>query len=166
VREPSLELLPSRAMSDAPSDAPSFDAPASPDAPTDGSSDALVVLCTVPDEPTAERLARGIVEARLAACVNVLGGVRSFYRWKGAIQDDRELQLVIKTRRARFEALATWLAREHPYEVPEVLALPVVVGASSYLRWLCEQVAEPVGEPRDALLDAPSDPRNASPRDA
>ena len=99
-----------------------------------------MVLCTVPDEPTAERLARGLVEARLAACVNVLGGVRSFYRWKGAVQDDRELQLVIKTRHARFEALAAWIAREHPYEVPEVLALPVVAGAPSYLQWLDAQV--------------------------
>ena len=87
MREPSLELLPSGTMSDAPSDAPSFDRPAASNTP----SDALVVLCTVPDEPTAERLARGLVEGRLAACVNVLGGVRSFYRWKGALQDDREL---------------------------------------------------------------------------
>jgi len=141
-------------MSDAPSDAPSFDRPAASNTP----SDALVVLCTVPDEPTAERLARGLVEGRLAACVNVLGGVRSFYRWKGALQDDRELQLVIKTRRARFDALATWLAREHPYEVPEVLALPVDVGTSSYLRWLHHQV----GEPADAPVDAP----NAPARDA
>ncbi len=116
-----------------PSDDPS-------DAPSDHSSSALVVLCTVPDEPTAERLARGLVEARLAACVNVLGGVRSFYRWKGTVQDDRELQLVIKTRHARFEALAAWIAREHPYEVPEVLALPVVAGAPSYLQWLDAQV--------------------------
>lgn len=138
-------------MPDAPSDVRSGPA----DAPA--TTDALVVLCTVPDEPTAERLARGLVEAHLAACVNVLGGVRSFYRWKGAVQDDRELQLVIKTRRARFDALAAWIAREHPYEVPEVLALPVVAGATSYLRWLDAQTSA-----QDAGVDAP----NASPRDA
>lgn len=104
-------------------------------------TDALVVLCTVPDEATAERLARGAVDAQLAACVNVLGGVRSFYRWKGEVQDERELQLVLKTDRARFDALAAWIAREHPYEVPEVLALPVVAGADSYLAWMREQLA-------------------------
>lgn len=139
-------------MPDAPSDVPAgAPSDASADAFGEPRSDALVVLCTVPDEPTAERLARGIVEAHLAACVNVLGGVRSFYRWKGAVQDDREVQLVIKTRRARFDALAAWIAREHPYEVPEVLALPVVAGASSYLRWLVEQVdGEAADAPRDA----------------
>lgn len=117
-------------------------------------SDALVVLCTVPDEPTAERLARGAVEAGLAACVNVLGGVRSFYRWKGTLQDDRELQLVLKTRRDRFDALAAWITREHPYEVPELLALSVEVGGASYLKWLDAQ-----------LDDGPSDGPNDGPND-
>jgi len=161
VREPSLELLPSGTMSDAsdaPSDVPpdtsSLVGPSSDDLAASSPTDALVVLCTVPDEPTAERLARGLVEARLAACVNVLGGVRSFYRWKGAVQDDRELQLVIKTRRTHFDALAAWIAREHPYEVPEVLALPVVAGAASYLRWLRDHVGEPVGAPLDPPLAA------------
>jgi periplasmic divalent cation tolerance protein len=149
-------------MSDAPSDAPSeVRSGASSDALGEAPTDALVVLCTVPDEPTAERVARGLVEARLAACVNVLAGVRSFYRWKGAVQDDRELQLVIKTRRARFDALASWLAREHPYEVPEVLAIPVVAGATSYLQWLGAQTSA-----QDVPLDAAAVASNASPRDA
>ncbi|MCA9616798.1 MAG: divalent-cation tolerance protein CutA [Sandaracinus sp.] len=103
-------------------------------------SDALVVLCTAPDDATAERLARGAVEAGLAACVNVLGEVRSFYRWKGALQDDRERQLILKTRRDRFDALRTWLMREHPYDVPEILALPVADGSPAYLAWLDEQL--------------------------
>ncbi len=108
----------------------------------DAPNDALIVLCTVPEEATAERLGRGLVEARLAACVNVLGPVRSFYRWEGEVQDDRELQLVIKTRAARFEALTAWLTREHPYEVPEILALAVSEGGAPYLAWLKEQLAE------------------------
>jgi periplasmic divalent cation tolerance protein len=101
---------------------------------------AIVVLCTAPaDGDHAQRLARGLVEARLAACVNVIANLRSFYRWDGAIQDDAEVQLVIKSRAGRFDAIAAYLQEHHPYDVPEVLALPVVDGAASYLTWLAEQ---------------------------
>ena len=104
------------------------------------SDEAIVVLCTAPAEgDRATELARGLVEARLAACVNVVGGVRSFYRWQGAIQDDAEVQLVIKTRRALFEQLEAWLNEHHPYEVPEILAIEVVHGAKPYLDWLDAQ---------------------------
>jgi len=99
--------------------------------------DALVVLSTVPArDGHAERLARLLVEAGVAACVNVLGPVRSIYRWNGELCDDLEQQLVIKTRVGRYAALEELLRNEHPYDVPEILALPVAAGGASYLAWL------------------------------
>ncbi|MBM4357230.1 MAG: divalent-cation tolerance protein CutA [Deltaproteobacteria bacterium] len=99
--------------------------------------DVVVVLCTVPAEGGhAERLARGVVEAKLAACVNVLGPIRSIYEWKGSVAEESELQLVVKTTAERYPALEAHLRREHPYEVPEVLALPVARGAGAYLEWV------------------------------
>jgi len=96
----------------------------------------IVVLSTCPDEAVAARIARTLVEERLAACVNRLAAVRSTYSWQGAIQDDAEVLLVIKTRREHFDALAERLAGLHPYEVPEIVALPVVAGSAPYLAWL------------------------------
>ena len=100
-----------------------------------------VVLCTAPDAAQAARLARGLVDARLAACVNVVDGVRSFYRWEGEVQDDAEVQMIIKTQRSRIAALFDWLNEHHPYDVPEMLALPVSSGSEAYCRWLREQTA-------------------------
>lgn len=104
-------------------------------------SDVRVCLCTVPSSEVGGELARGLVEARLAACVNIVPGVRSVYRWKGEIQDDGELLLIIKTSAERFEAMRDWLLEAHPYEVPEVLALPVSAGADAYLAWVLESLA-------------------------
>jgi periplasmic divalent cation tolerance protein len=101
----------------------------------------LIVLCTVPDEETAERIARGLVEARLAACVNGIPGLKSYYRWKGKIAVDPEIQLLIKTQRARFEELAAWVRAHHPYEVPEIVALSVEQVSESYLRWALEETS-------------------------
>lgn len=99
--------------------------------------DALVVLSTVPVEGGhAERIARALVTAGVAACVNVFGPVRSIYEWNGALAEDSELQLVIKTRRGQYAALEKALLGEHPYEVPELLALPVERGGARYLEWL------------------------------
>jgi periplasmic divalent cation tolerance protein len=99
--------------------------------------DPLLVLCTVPAEGDhAMRLARGMVEERLAACVNALGPMRSIYRWQGAVSDDQEIQLLIKTRRERFEALVSHIRARHPYSEPEILALPIATGSASYLAWL------------------------------
>jgi len=100
------------------------------------------VLSTVASAPDAERLARALVERGLAACVNVVPGLVSFYRWKGEVQRDEELLLVAKTRRERFEALRAALVEMHPYEVPEVVAFEVAAGHEPYLRWLDEAVAE------------------------
>lgn len=97
---------------------------------------AQVVLCTCPDDEVAGRLARGLVEAGHAACVNVLPGIRSIYRWQGAVQDDAEVLLIAKCAADRFDRLRTWLEANHPYEVPEVIALPVGAGSPAYLDWI------------------------------
>lgn len=99
-----------------------------------------VVLVTVPQGGKAESLAEGAVEARLAACVNVVSGVVSHYRWKGRLHRDAESLLVIKTTAAKLGALERWVKSHHPYEVPEFIALPVAAGSKEYLRWLSELV--------------------------
>lgn len=103
-------------------------------------TDALVVLVTVPDAGTAAGLARALVEERLAACGNVVPGLRSIYRWEGQVHDEAEALLVLKTTRARFEALREAVLRMHPYQVPEVIAVPVEAGSAPYLAWLAAQV--------------------------
>jgi periplasmic divalent cation tolerance protein len=99
-------------------------------------SDCRVVLMTAPDAAVAERLARGLVEARLAACVNLVPGVTSIYRWQDAVQADAEVLLVAKTVVENVPALEAFLAREHPYECPEVVALDVASVGAAYLAWL------------------------------
>jgi periplasmic divalent cation tolerance protein len=105
-------------------------------------SERLLVLTTVARAEDAERIAEELVGRRLAACVNVLPGVRSIYRWKGALERDEERLLVVKTRADRFEALRETLLALHPYEVPEVVAVPIEAGSPAYLRWLDESVGE------------------------
>lgn len=102
---------------------------------------ALLVHCTVPDEDTADRLARTLVSERLAACVSRVPGVVSTYRWQGEIEIAGELLLVIKTTRERFEALRTRLVELHPYEVPELIACEIVAGHAPYLDWLARETA-------------------------
>lgn len=104
-----------------------------------------IVLCTAPDPATAESLARAVVEARLAACVNLLPGVHSVYRWQGKIQQDHETLLIIKTRRDRFDALAEALRQQHPYELPEIIAVPLSDGLPGYLAWV-DQSTDPTLE--------------------
>jgi periplasmic divalent cation tolerance protein len=101
-------------------------------------ADYIVVLTTLGSEEEAASLARTLVERKLVACVNVLPGVRSFYRWEGSICDDREVVLIMKTRRERFEALSAAVEELHPYDVPELIALPLQAGAAAYLSWLDE----------------------------
>ncbi len=98
-----------------------------------------MVLVTAPSAEVAASMARTLVEERLAACGNVLAEVRSIYRWEGRLHDDAEALLVLKTTRARLEALRDRILALHPYEVPEVLALPVEAGSAAYLRWLAEE---------------------------
>jgi periplasmic divalent cation tolerance protein len=99
-------------------------------------TDKILVMSTCAAEADAERLARALLDARLAACVNVVPGVRSFYRWKGEIESAAEFMLIIKTSRDLFPALLAEIEKLHPYEVPELLALPVLAGAENYLSWL------------------------------
>jgi len=99
-------------------------------------SDVRVVLITAPDAACAEQLARALVDERLAACVNVVPGVRSFYRWEGAVQADDEHLLLAKTRRDRADALAARVKELHPYELPEVLELAAAGGSPAYLEWV------------------------------
>jgi len=101
---------------------------------------AVVVLTTWPADRDPDALARALVGERLAACVNVLGSMRSTYRWQGAVEQADERQLVIKTTTSRVAALDARLREMHPYEVPELLVLPVTGGGEDYLRWLSESV--------------------------
>lgn len=96
----------------------------------------LAVLCTCPDAHTAQRLAAGLVEARLAACVNILPEIRSIYRWQGETCDDAEVLMIAKTTAGAYPALERWLLSNHPYDVPEVLALPAAFGSRAYLDWV------------------------------
>ena len=100
----------------------------------------LVALSTVATPEDAERIARELVERGLAACVNVVPGVVSIYRWKGAVERDEERLLVIKTRGERFDALREALVSLHPYEVPELIAVHIEDGHPAYLRWLADSV--------------------------
>jgi periplasmic divalent cation tolerance protein len=99
-----------------------------------------VVLITAPRGRKAERLARGLVAGRLAACVNVIPGVVSHYRWEGRLRKDAESMLVVKTSAAKFEKLKAWIAANHPYTTPEVLALDVGSGSKTYLKWLAGEL--------------------------
>jgi len=96
----------------------------------------IVVISTCGSEEEAARIAKQLVDAHIAACVNLIPRVRSFYRWQGKVEDSAEWMLVIKTSRARFSALRTVLEAAHSYELPEVLALPIVDGSPNYLAWL------------------------------
>jgi periplasmic divalent cation tolerance protein len=96
----------------------------------------LVALSTVPSTAVGRKIARALVGEHLCACVNLVPGVRSIYRWKGKLCDEREQLLVIKLPRASLKALAKRLLELHPYEVPELVALEVVGGNEKYLRWV------------------------------
>jgi periplasmic divalent cation tolerance protein len=101
-------------------------------------TNARVLLCTCPPD-AAEKIARGLLERRLVACVNALPGVVSRYWWKGALQRDEEMLLVMKTEASRVPDVVAALKDLHPYEVPELLALPVDAGAEPYLKWVREE---------------------------
>jgi len=101
---------------------------------------AFVVLCTCPDEAVARQLAHRLVDERLAACVNRVPGLVSTYAWEGAVQEDREVLLIIKTLENTLVALEQRLRELHPYDVPEVIALPIAGGSERYLSWLAESV--------------------------
>lgn len=98
--------------------------------------DILMVLTNLPDAASAEALARRLVEARLAACVNILAPCRSVYRWQGAVESADEVPLLIKVPRTGYAALEAAIRTAHPYELPEIVAVPVSVGLPAYLDWV------------------------------
>ncbi|HYW46558.1 MAG TPA: divalent-cation tolerance protein CutA [Bryobacteraceae bacterium] len=108
-------------------------------------TDKIVVLSTCATEEEAERIARLLVEQRLAACVNVIPRVKSYYRWKGAIESAEECLLVIKSSRELFQTMRAVLEQSHSYETPEAIALPVVDGAENYVNWLEANLRKPGG---------------------
>ncbi|MDX1375097.1 MAG: divalent-cation tolerance protein CutA [Burkholderiales bacterium] len=99
----------------------------------------LLVLTNLPDRPAAEALAEALVSEGLAACVNVLAPCRSLYRWNGALQNDEEVPLLAKTTTERYAALETAIRANHPYELPEIIAVPVERGLPAYLAWVAEE---------------------------
>jgi periplasmic divalent cation tolerance protein len=103
----------------------------------------LLCLSTCPDAQTAERIARTLVEERVAACVNRVEGVTSTYRWQGRIQNDAEVMLLIKTTRERFPRLRERLLELSPYEMPELVALDITDGSPAYLDWIARETTTP-----------------------
>ncbi|MGA8005471.1 MAG: divalent-cation tolerance protein CutA [Burkholderiales bacterium] len=100
---------------------------------------ALLVLTNLPDLAAAEALATQLVERRVAACVNILSPCRSVYRWRGDVQHDEEYPLLIKTTLESYPALEQAIRAGHPYELPEIVAVPIERGLPEYLRWLAEE---------------------------
>ena len=103
----------------------------------------LLVLTTLPDDDTAQRIANDLVDAGLAACVSIGAPVRSVYRWQGAVEQTVEVPLTVKTTTDRYDALEQALRSAHPYDLPEIIALPVERGLEGYLRWMAEMTAAP-----------------------
>ncbi|GBE36656.1 divalent-cation tolerance protein CutA [bacterium BMS3Bbin07] len=95
-----------------------------------------VVFITAPDEEEAARIARTIVEERLAGCVNIVKGIRSIYSWEGKVEDEHEVLMIVKTKRDLFNALEKRVKELHSYSVPEIISLPLVEGSEEYLSWL------------------------------
>lgn len=104
-----------------------------------GNADVVVALVTAPDIDTGARIARTLVEERLVACAALLPGVTSVYRWQGRVETSTEVQLVLKTARARADETVARVRALHPYEVPEILVLPVATGLPAYLGWVAAE---------------------------
>ena len=102
----------------------------------------ILIICACPDEATAAGIADALVTERLAACVNRIAAVRSTYEWQGRVEDEPEVLLFIKTTVARFAEAEMRVKAMHPYEVPEIIALPVVGGSGDYLAWLAHQTSD------------------------
>ena len=112
-------------------------------------SQALLIFTNLPDEASAQALATALVSERLAACVNILAPCRSTYRWQGAIENAQETPVLIKTTESRYAALEAAIRARHPYELPEIIAVPVAHGLPDYLSWVAAETldAHPDGDP-------------------
>jgi len=104
---------------------------------------ALLVLTNLPDRAAAEKLADALVQKRVAACVNILAPCRSVFRWKGAVQHDEEHPVLIKTTRESYAALEAAIREAHPYELPEIVAVPIERGLPEYLEWVAAETTPP-----------------------
>ncbi len=100
---------------------------------------ALLVISNLPDQASAERLARHVIETRTAACVNILAPCRSVYRWQGAVEEATEIPVLMKTTRERYSALESAIRSLHPYELPEIIAVEVGAGLPAYLAWVGQE---------------------------
>lgn len=107
----------------------------------------VLLLSTAPNPEVAASIARELVERRLAACVNILPGIVSIYRWQGAVEQDQEVLLYIKTTQECFEPLSAALHQLHPYQLPELIQIPITSGSPAYLNWISESVSRSQSEP-------------------
>jgi periplasmic divalent cation tolerance protein len=105
-------------------------------------SDCIQVITTTATHDEAEMIARALVEERLAACTQIVGPITSIYRWEGKIETSQEYQCWAKSRRSLYSRIETAILRLHPYQVPEILALPIIAGSETYLKWLDNEVQE------------------------
>jgi len=105
-------------------------------------TEVFVILCTCPNTIEAEKLAAGLVENGMAACVNIFPEIRSIYRWQGVLHNDAEVLMIVKTTRSAYSRVEKWLSEHHPYDVPEILAIPVQAGSSGYLDWVRTECQE------------------------
>lgn len=105
-------------------------------------NDEIVVYITAPNEDEAANIAKALVASRLAACVNIVKNIRSIYSWQGKVEDDSEVLMIVKTRKALFDKLSNTVINLHSYDVPEVIAIPIIDGSANYLTWLRESTSE------------------------
>lgn len=106
------------------------------------SDSSSVAFVTAPDDKVAKKLAKGLIEQKLAACVNIIPNIQSIYMWEGELNEDSEYLMMIKTRTSRFEELSKWIRDNHPYSVAEVISLPIKNGNPPYMKWLSESVPD------------------------
>ncbi|WP_308419812.1 divalent-cation tolerance protein CutA [Vulcanisaeta souniana] len=104
-------------------------------------SNYIVVLVTVPNRDVGDEIARFLINDKLAACVNVINGLRSIYYWKGGVEEDNETLLIIKSRKDKLNDLIKSIRERHPYKVPEIIALPIIGGLTEYLEWINETLS-------------------------
>jgi periplasmic divalent cation tolerance protein len=102
----------------------------------------VIVYITASGEEEAEKIARALLDAKLAACVNIVRNVRSIYRWQGKIEDESEVLMIVKSRRKLFGRLLDTVKKLHSYSVPEVVAMPVIEGSEEYLAWLGKETSQ------------------------
>ena len=105
------------------------------------STEHLLVLTTCPDQGTATRIATALIEERLAACVNQVPGIRSLYHWEGRIEHDTEVLMLVKTTATVYERMEALIRKHHPYELPEVIAVPFAAGSKAYLEWITKSTS-------------------------